>query len=103
MLTADFDPLRTWFTPLVLRISGPCRNDVLSWLERNMRRRDFLALAVGAVGVLPVESWAQRTTTIPRVGVLWHAGSAEEEAVQIRILSRPTLMINSNDPGLQRN
>ena len=44
-----------------------------------MRRRDFLALAVGAAAVSPVRSWAQRTTTIPRVGVLWHAADTDGE------------------------
>ena len=44
-----------------------------------MRRRDFLALAVGAAAVSPVRSWAQRTTAIPRVGVLWHAADADGE------------------------
>jgi ABC-type uncharacterized transport system substrate-binding protein len=47
--------------------------------ERDMRRRDFLALGVGAAAVSPVRSWAQRTTKIPRVGVLWHAGDAGGE------------------------
>ena len=44
-----------------------------------MRRRDFIALAAGAAAVSPVRSWAQRTTTIPRVGVLWHAADADGE------------------------
>ena len=44
-----------------------------------MKRRDFLALAVGAAAQSPVRSWAQRTTTIPRVGVLWHAADADGE------------------------
>jgi putative ABC transport system substrate-binding protein len=43
-----------------------------------MRRRDFLALAAGAVAVSPVRSRAQRTT-IPRVGVLWHAADTDGE------------------------
>jgi putative tryptophan/tyrosine transport system substrate-binding protein len=43
-----------------------------------MRRRDFLALAAGAAAVSPVRSWAQRTT-IPRVGVLWHAADTDGE------------------------
>jgi putative ABC transport system substrate-binding protein len=43
-----------------------------------MRRRDFLAVAAGAAAVSPVRSWAQRTT-IPRVGVLWHAGDTDGE------------------------
>ena len=42
-----------------------------------MRRREFLALAAGAT--LPARSWAQRTTKIPRVGVLWHAADADGE------------------------
>jgi putative ABC transport system substrate-binding protein len=46
--------------------------------ERGMRRRDFLAVAAGAAAVSPVRSWAQRTT-IPRVGVLWHAGDTDGE------------------------
>lgn len=42
-----------------------------------MRRRDFLALAVGAAAVSPVRSLAQQTRTIPRVGVRWHAANAD--------------------------
>ena len=42
-----------------------------------MRRREFLALAAGAT--LPARSWAQRTSRIPRVGVLWHAADADGE------------------------
>src|SRR5258708_6873737 len=53
-----------------------------------MRRRDFLALAAGAVALSPVESRAQRKTAIPRVGVLWHAGSAEEEDVYLSVMQR---------------
>ena len=45
--------------------------------EHSMRRRDFLALAAGAT--LPARSRAQRTTKIPRVGVLWHAADADGE------------------------
>src|ERR1700722_2078694 len=47
-------------------------------LECSMRRRDFLALAVGAAAASPVRSRAQRTT-IPRVGVLWHAADTDGE------------------------
>jgi len=44
-----------------------------------MRRRDFLKL-VGTVTVAwPVAVRAQQNSKIPTVGVLWHAGSAEEE------------------------
>jgi putative tryptophan/tyrosine transport system substrate-binding protein len=53
-----------------------------------MRRRDFLAIVAGAAAISPVVSWAQRTTRIPRVGVLWHAGSAEEEDVYLSVVQK---------------
>jgi len=53
-----------------------------------MRRRDFLAVAAGAAAMSPVPSWAQRAATIPRVGVLWHAGSAEEEDVYLSVVKK---------------
>ncbi|WP_036049277.1 ABC transporter substrate-binding protein [Bradyrhizobium sp. Tv2a-2] len=53
-----------------------------------MRRRDFLALVAGTAAISPVVSWAQRTATIPRVGVLWHAGSAEEEDVYLSVVKK---------------
>jgi putative ABC transport system substrate-binding protein len=50
-----------------------------------MRRRDFVAL-IGAVGSWPIGAWGQRNNKIPRVGVLWHAGSAKEEGTYFRAL-----------------
>ena len=52
-----------------------------------MRRRDFLALAAGAAALSPIEARAQRKA-IPRVGVLWHAGSAEEEDVYLSVVQK---------------
>src|SRR5215210_906642 len=43
-----------------------------------MNRRDTL-LAFLALGAAPLLAKAQTAGKIPRVGVLWHAGSAEEE------------------------
>jgi len=43
-----------------------------------MKRRDFLPLICGAIATLPRLAHAQ-TGRIPRIGILWHAGSAEEE------------------------
>src|SRR5262249_7615687 len=43
-----------------------------------MRRRDFHAAICGAIAALPNLARAQ-AGRIPRVGVLWHAGSADEE------------------------
>jgi putative tryptophan/tyrosine transport system substrate-binding protein len=54
----------------------------------NMRRRDFLALAAGAATLSPIGSRAQRRSAIPRVGVLWHAGSAEEEDVYLSVVQK---------------
>jgi putative tryptophan/tyrosine transport system substrate-binding protein len=47
-----------------------------------MRRREFVALLGGATAC-PLSANAQRARPIPRVGVLWHGGSAEEEAVYL--------------------
>jgi ABC-type uncharacterized transport system substrate-binding protein len=50
-----------------------------------LRRREFIAL-LGAV-TLPFAVRAQQPTKkIPRVGVLWHAGNAEEEAIYLGAL-----------------
>jgi putative ABC transport system substrate-binding protein len=43
-----------------------------------MRRREFI-LALGSAAVWPRAARAQRQARIPKVGVLWHAASAEEE------------------------
>jgi putative ABC transport system substrate-binding protein len=43
-----------------------------------MQRREFLPYICGAIAALPELARAQ-TGKIPRIGVLWHAGSAEEE------------------------
>jgi putative tryptophan/tyrosine transport system substrate-binding protein len=56
--------------------------------EGKMRRRDFLALSAGATVLSPVRSWAQRKTAIPRVGVLWHAASAEEEEDYLSVVKK---------------
>jgi putative tryptophan/tyrosine transport system substrate-binding protein len=45
-----------------------------------MRRREFIAL-LGSAGLWPLVTSAQNTRTVPQIGVLWHAGSAEEEAI----------------------
>jgi ABC-type uncharacterized transport system substrate-binding protein len=48
----------------------------------DMQRRRFIALLGGAVA-WPLAARAQVSKKTPRVGVLWHAGSAEEEAIYL--------------------
>lgn len=43
-----------------------------------MRRREFIAISCGTVLAVPAFARAQ-SGRLPKVGVLWHAGSAEEE------------------------
>ena len=46
-----------------------------------MRRRRFIKLMGVALGTWPLAARAQGTGKVPRIGVLWHAGSAAEEAI----------------------
>jgi len=48
-----------------------------------MRRRDFVMLVGGFVVATPLTGRAQPVRNIPKVGVLWHAASAEEEAIYL--------------------
>jgi ABC-type uncharacterized transport system substrate-binding protein len=51
-----------------------------------MRRRELIAALGGAAVAWPLVAHAQKTSKIPRVGVLWHAGSAEEEGQNFNAL-----------------
>src|SRR6516162_5517486 len=49
-----------------------------------MRRREFIGGMIGTAAAWPLTVWAQESKGVPRVGVLWHAGNAEEEAPYLR-------------------
>ena len=53
-----------------------------------MRRREFITLIAGAAAAWPLTARGQPAKKIPKVGVLWHAGSAEEEAIYLRALNQ---------------
>jgi putative ABC transport system substrate-binding protein len=52
-----------------------------------MKRREFITL-IGFVAGWPIAAKAQQVKKVPRIGVLWHAGSADEEEVYLSALRK---------------
>jgi putative tryptophan/tyrosine transport system substrate-binding protein len=53
-----------------------------------MRRREFNMLLGGIAAAWPLRADAQQTAKIPRIGVLWHAGNEQEEAMNLGALRK---------------
>ncbi|MGC2077145.1 MAG: ABC transporter substrate-binding protein [Xanthobacteraceae bacterium] len=51
-----------------------------------MRRRQFIKLVGAAAAPWPLAARAQQSKPIPRIGVLWHAGNEQEEAIYLGAL-----------------
>ena len=50
-----------------------------------MKRREFISI-LGGVVAWSLTASAQKIKRVPRIGVLWHAGSAEEEGIYFETL-----------------
>jgi putative ABC transport system substrate-binding protein len=53
-----------------------------------MKRREFIGLIGGIAAVCPLNAGAQQITKVPRIGVLWHAGNEQEEAMYLGALRK---------------
>jgi putative tryptophan/tyrosine transport system substrate-binding protein len=53
-----------------------------------MRRRDFMALLAASATATSWTANAQQPSGMPRIGVLWHAGNAEQEDVYLAVVTK---------------
>jgi len=53
-----------------------------------MKRREFIGLIGGIAAAWPLNAGAQQIAKVPRIGVLWHAGNEDEEAIYLGALRK---------------
>jgi putative ABC transport system substrate-binding protein len=91
-VTSVFDPERTLTSTRLpshpLKKCASLSRSTPKILGDAMRRREFTTLIAAAVAAWPLTASGQPAKNIPKVGVLWHAGSAEEEAIYLRALNQ---------------
>jgi len=87
----NIDPKRTLARPACRHSLPKCASlsrSTPKTLGDAVRRREFLTLIAGAAAAWPFAARGQPAKKMPKVGVLWHAGSAEEEAIYLRALNQ---------------
>jgi hypothetical protein len=66
-------------------------------LGAGMQRREFIGL-IGGAAFRPLAARGEQSRRVPVVGILWHAGSAEEEAA----FSRPLPALQTSAMSRER-
>jgi hypothetical protein len=78
------DPCETFDRLDLLRKSAYDLVERIGSQRPAMKRREFITLVGFAVG-WPIATNAQQVKKVPRIGVLWHADSADQRAKSMRL------------------